>query len=106
MLQSGYITGYTEESAVSTTPQKRALNRYRKRLKQRGMVRFEVLGLDAARELARRRWPRFGAYSRHCPPYHFGGTVEKGRYSQGITPVASGRRRSGSEPPADTWPQG
>src|ERR1019366_7116189 len=63
MLQSGYITGYTEESAVSTTPQKRALNRYRKRLKQRGLARFEVLGLDADRELirslARRcRWRR------------------------------------------------
>src|ERR1035437_5043930 len=59
-----------------------------------------------ARKAARRRWPRFGAHSRHCPPYHFGGTVEKGRYSQCITPVASGRRRSGSEPPADSWPQG
>jgi hypothetical protein len=32
---------------MSTTPQKRALNRYRKRLNQRGMARFEVLGLDA-----------------------------------------------------------
>jgi hypothetical protein len=53
MLRSGYITGYTEESAMSTTPQKRALNRYRKRLKQRGMARFEVLGLDADRELIR-----------------------------------------------------
>src|ERR1035441_248215 len=53
MLQSGYITGYTEESAMSTTPQKRALNRYRKRLGQRGMARFEVLGLDADRELIR-----------------------------------------------------
>jgi hypothetical protein len=38
---------------VSTTPQKRALNRYRKRLNQRGMARFEVLGLDADRELIR-----------------------------------------------------
>jgi hypothetical protein len=38
---------------VSTTPQKRALNRSRKRLNQRGMVRFEVLGLDADRELIR-----------------------------------------------------
>ena len=42
-----------EESAMSTTPQKRALNRYRKRLGQRGMARFEVLGLDADRELIR-----------------------------------------------------
>jgi hypothetical protein len=38
---------------MSTTPQKRALNRYRKRLTQQGMARFEVLGLDADRELIR-----------------------------------------------------
>ena len=38
---------------MSTTPQKRALSRYRKRLNQRGMARFEVLGLDADRELIR-----------------------------------------------------
>jgi len=38
---------------MSTTPQKRALDRYRKRLTQRGMARFEVLGRDADRELIR-----------------------------------------------------
>jgi hypothetical protein len=38
---------------MKDTPQKRALNRYRKQLKQRGMARFEVLGLDADRELIR-----------------------------------------------------
>ena len=38
---------------MSTLPQKRALRRYRKRLTQRGMARFEVLGLDADRELIR-----------------------------------------------------
>ena len=38
---------------MSTTPQKRALNNYRKRLSQRGMARFEVLGRDADRELIR-----------------------------------------------------
>src|SRR5271157_3193667 len=38
---------------MSDTSQKRALNNYRKRLKQRGMARFEVLGLDADRELIR-----------------------------------------------------
>jgi hypothetical protein len=53
MLQSGYIAGYTEESAMRTTPQERALSRYRKRLNQRGMARFEVLGRDADRELIR-----------------------------------------------------
>ena len=49
--QSGYIAGYTVD--VSTTPQKRALDRYRKRLNQQGMARFEVLGRDADRELIR-----------------------------------------------------
>ncbi len=38
---------------MSTTPQKRALKRYRKRLNERGMARFEVLGLEADRELIR-----------------------------------------------------
>ena len=38
---------------MSETSQKRALHNYRKRLNQRGMARFEVLGLDADRELIR-----------------------------------------------------
>jgi hypothetical protein len=38
---------------MSTTPQQRALHNYRKRLTQRGMARFEVLGRDADRELIR-----------------------------------------------------
>lgn len=38
---------------MSTTPQKRALKNYRKRLSQRGMARFEVLGRDADRALIR-----------------------------------------------------
>jgi hypothetical protein len=38
---------------MSVTPQKRALKNYRKRLKQRGLARFEVLGLDADRDLIR-----------------------------------------------------
>jgi len=38
---------------LSTTPQKRALRNYRKRLNQRGMARFEVLGLDGDRDLIR-----------------------------------------------------
>jgi hypothetical protein len=54
VLQSGYITGYTKRnSPLSTTPQKRALKNYRKRLNQRGMARFEVQGLDGDRELIR-----------------------------------------------------
>jgi len=42
-----------EEPAMSMTPQKRALKRYRKRLSELGMARFEVLGLNADRELIR-----------------------------------------------------
>jgi hypothetical protein len=38
---------------VSDTSQARALKNYRKRLKQGGMARFEVLGLDTDRELIR-----------------------------------------------------
>jgi len=38
---------------VTSTPQKRALRNYRNRLNARGMARFEVLGLDADRELIR-----------------------------------------------------
>jgi hypothetical protein len=38
---------------MSSTSQKRALKNYRKRLDERGMARFEVLGLDADRELIR-----------------------------------------------------
>jgi hypothetical protein len=39
---------------VGTTSQARAIKNYRKRLNQRGMARFEVLGLDADRELIRK----------------------------------------------------
>jgi len=38
---------------MSNTSQKRAIKNYRKRLNKRGMARFEVLGLDADRELIR-----------------------------------------------------
>ena len=38
---------------MSTTPQKRAIKRYRKRLGDRGMARFEVLGLNTDRDLIR-----------------------------------------------------
>jgi hypothetical protein len=38
---------------MSVTPQKRALANYRSRLTQRGIARFEVLGLDTDRELIR-----------------------------------------------------
>lgn len=38
---------------MNATPQKRALKNYRKRLTQRGMARFEVLGLDTDRDLIR-----------------------------------------------------
>ena|ERR1035438_9492984 len=38
---------------MSDTSQTRALKNYRQRLNQRGMARFEVLGLDTDRELIR-----------------------------------------------------
>ncbi len=38
---------------MSNVAQKRALQNYRYRLSERGMARFEVLGLDADRELIR-----------------------------------------------------
>lgn len=38
---------------MSVSPQKRALKKYRRGLAQRGLARFEVLGLDADRELVR-----------------------------------------------------
>jgi hypothetical protein len=38
---------------VSNTAQKKALRNYRTRLVRRGMARFEVLGLDADRDLIR-----------------------------------------------------
>jgi hypothetical protein len=38
---------------MGDSSQKRALSNYRRRLGERGMARFEVLGLDADRELIR-----------------------------------------------------
>jgi hypothetical protein len=38
---------------MSNTSQKRAIKNYRHRLSERGMARFEVLGLDADRDLIR-----------------------------------------------------
>lgn len=38
---------------MNNTSQKQALKNYRNRLNDRGMARFEVLGLDADRELIR-----------------------------------------------------
>lgn len=38
---------------MASTAQARALQNYRKRLKKRGLARFEVLGLDSDRELVR-----------------------------------------------------
>jgi hypothetical protein len=41
------------EFTVKDTPQKRALKNYRSRLNERGMARYEVLGLTADRDLIR-----------------------------------------------------
>ena len=50
---AGYVTGYWRGVATEDNSQKRALKRYRQRLSERGMSRFEVLGLDTDRELIR-----------------------------------------------------
>jgi hypothetical protein len=50
---TGYITGYRRRSIMSNTSQNRAIKNYRSRLRKRGVARFEVLGLDADRELIR-----------------------------------------------------
>jgi hypothetical protein len=47
------FTGYRKAQSMSTSSQQRAIRNYRERLGDRGMVRFEVLGLDADRELIR-----------------------------------------------------
>jgi len=46
---------------MSATPQERALKNYRNRLVQRGMARFEVLGLDTDRALIRSLAKRLAA---------------------------------------------
>ena len=46
---------------MSDTSQKRALKNYRRRLRQRGMARFEVLGLETDRHLIRSLAKRLAA---------------------------------------------
>jgi hypothetical protein len=50
---SGYLAGYRLVAIMIGTSQRRALKNYRKRLHQRGMARFEVLGLSTDRDLIR-----------------------------------------------------
>jgi len=49
---SGYITGNMSEVAMGSS-QKRAIKNYRSRLSERGLARFEVLGLTIDRDLIR-----------------------------------------------------
>ncbi len=49
----GYITGYMEDVPMNKSSQRRAIDNYRSRLTERGMVRFEVIGRDTDRELVR-----------------------------------------------------
>jgi hypothetical protein len=49
---SGYITGNSLEGSMGNS-QKRAIQNYRSRLGERGLARFEVLGLDSDRDLIR-----------------------------------------------------
>ncbi len=50
---TGYIAGDNFGEIMKDSAQKRALRNYRSRLAKRGIARFEVLGLDADRELIR-----------------------------------------------------
>ena len=50
---TGCITGHDSGVIMRDSAQKRALRNYRSRLTKRGMARFEVLGLDADRDLIR-----------------------------------------------------
>ena len=52
------------EQSMSNPSQKRAIKNYRKRLTESGMARFEVLGLDADRELIRALAKRLADNSR------------------------------------------
>ena len=48
-----YCRLYIGDLRVANASQKRAIQNYRNRLNERGMARFEVLGLDADRDLIR-----------------------------------------------------
>ena len=92
---------------MSITPQKRALKNYRKRLTKRGMARFEVLGLDADRELIRSLARRLADGGPDSAPIRAtvrravsGEPPKKGGILSRIAPVASGRRRFGPPPHA------
>jgi len=51
---TGYITGHMNGACnMDDTPQNRAIRNYRARLGERGMARFEVLGLESDRALIR-----------------------------------------------------
>jgi len=105
--------------AMSNTSQKRALSNYRKRLKQRGMARFEVLGLDADRELIRRSRGGSPTMARnrrgfgHRTPHGFGRAAEQGGILSALRrsplvgadlnlkrPVVAGRKVDREPPPS------
>src|SRR4051794_4653280 len=52
--RSGYITGYRlRNTPLSTISKRRMVKNYRRRLEKKGLGRFEILGLNADRELIR-----------------------------------------------------
>lgn len=53
LTSSGYISGYRSGENMTDTSQQRALKNYRKRLGQKGVSRFEVIGRKDDRELIR-----------------------------------------------------
>ena len=90
-------------SAMANTAQKRALRNYRTRLVKRGMARFEVLGLDADRDLIRSLAKRLAENDPDAVRIRAAvsqtisrRTAEKGRHPCRIAPLAAGRGRSRS----------
>jgi len=107
MSQPAFISAEQERH----TPETRALNNYRKRLNQRGMARFEVLGLDGDRELI--RWlakrlaedgPDSASIRAAVCRTNRGRPAEEGRHSHSAAALASGRcppryQAPGNDPP-------
>ncbi len=98
---------------MGDTTQKRSLRNHRTRLVKRGMMRFEVLGLDADRDLirslAKRRAdddPEAARIRAARQPHDRRRATQQGRHPRGLTTLAAGRSRSQSRPFARSRPQG
>ena len=98
---------------MGTASQKRALKNYRKRLKARGVARFEVLGLDADRELIRSLARRLAENGADAPRIRAtvrrtiaGEPPRRGGILAALRPFAPGGRRPRRQPLAQQRSQG